>query len=228
MRPAFAAFGTTAGLFSDCCGQSHLDGARVALALHQPARLWLRLFHPGREPGGCGLCFPSLRALHSGCAEVHVAAACCWVGGGRVLGERELGCWLLARRSADQRQIAEGEQASSTTSCQWCRCSRETSGLGTRGRCVQERRRPCGGAGFFWARTDFRASELLGVCSRGVVVVGVSRPKTFLLEFPYLFKWASVQFCRSKDQGGSQAGVPERQMAGPNPQKGPNNIQELL
>ena len=44
----------------------------------------------------------------------------------------------------------------------------------------------------------------------------------------YLYKWASVQFCRSKDQGGSQAGVPERQMAGPNPQKGPTNIPELL
>ena len=44
----------------------------------------------------------------------------------------------------------------------------------------------------------------------------------------YLYKWASVQFCRSKDQVGSQAGVPERQMAGPNPQKGPTNIPELL
>ena len=44
----------------------------------------------------------------------------------------------------------------------------------------------------------------------------------------YLYKWASVQFCRSKDQVGSQAGVPERQMAGPNPQKGPINIPELL
>ena len=44
----------------------------------------------------------------------------------------------------------------------------------------------------------------------------------------YLYKWASVQFCRSKDQVGSQAGVPERQIAGPNPQKGPTNIPELL
>ena len=44
----------------------------------------------------------------------------------------------------------------------------------------------------------------------------------------YLYKYASVQFCRSKDQGGSQAGVLERQMAGPNPQKGPINIPELL
>ena len=44
----------------------------------------------------------------------------------------------------------------------------------------------------------------------------------------YLYKWASVQFCRSKDQLGSQAGVPARQMAGPNPQKGPTNILELL
>ena len=44
----------------------------------------------------------------------------------------------------------------------------------------------------------------------------------------YLYKYASVQFCRSKDQLGSQAGVPERQMAGPNPQKGPTNIPKLL
>ena len=44
----------------------------------------------------------------------------------------------------------------------------------------------------------------------------------------YLYKTASVQFCRSKDQLGSQAGVPERQMAGPNPQKGPTNTLELL
>ena len=47
-------------------------------------------------------------------------------------------------------------------------------------------------------------------------------------ELEYLYKWASVQFGRSKDQVGSQAGVPERQMAGPNPQKGPTNIPELL
>ena len=41
-------------------------------------------------------------------------------------------------------------------------------------------------------------------------------------------KVVSGQICRFKDQLGSQAGVPERQMAGPNPLKGPNNILELL
>ena len=44
----------------------------------------------------------------------------------------------------------------------------------------------------------------------------------------YLYKVASGQICRSRDQLGSSAGVPERQMAGPNPLKGPTNILELL
>ena len=43
----------------------------------------------------------------------------------------------------------------------------------------------------------------------------------------YLYKVASGQICRSRDQLGSQAGVPVRQMAGPNPLKGPTNILEL-
>ena len=43
-----------------------------------------------------------------------------------------------------------------------------------------------------------------------------------------LYNTVSGQICRSKDQTGSQAGVPERQMAGPNPLKGPINILELM
>ena len=43
-----------------------------------------------------------------------------------------------------------------------------------------------------------------------------------------LYKVVSGQTCRSRDQLGSSAGVPERQMAGPNPLKGPINILELL
>ena len=43
----------------------------------------------------------------------------------------------------------------------------------------------------------------------------------------YLYKVASGQICRSRDQLGSPAGVPVRQMAGPNPLKGPNNIVEV-
>ena len=43
----------------------------------------------------------------------------------------------------------------------------------------------------------------------------------------YLYKVASGQICRSRDQLGSPAGVPVRQMAGPTPLKGPNNILEL-
>ena len=46
--------------------------------------------------------------------------------------------------------------------------------------------------------------------------------------FRYLYKVVSGQICRFKDQLGSQAGVAERQMAGPNPLKGPINILELL
>ena len=44
----------------------------------------------------------------------------------------------------------------------------------------------------------------------------------------YLYKVVSGQICRSRDQLGSSAGVPVRQMVGPNPLTGPNNILELL
>ena len=43
----------------------------------------------------------------------------------------------------------------------------------------------------------------------------------------YLYNVASGQICRSRDQLRSPAGVPERQMAGPNPLKGLTNILEL-
>ena len=61
-----------------------------------------------------------------------------------------------------------------------------------------------------------------------VVVIMVVIHKRIIRFRMYLYIWASVQFCRSKDQVGSQAGVPEWQMAGHNPQKGPTNIPELL
>ena len=57
---------------------------------------------------------------------------------------------------------------------------------------------------------------------------GGVRHHQLLYSAEYLYKTVSVQICRSKDQLGSQAGVPERQMAGPNPLKGPINILELL